>query len=186
MKNLLTILLGFVLLSACSGDAVVENKYSGYTARFSFSPVNAVPTLYRACNSLGDFCMIDMPIGGANQIRFRGFSSTDYYAKTAIQGYQSFLLGIGGVIIIGLPNMAEPGAMQSTVTCYDGCCSSCYRQSNITKPLELDEFGIVNCPSCHRKYDMNNQGMVIEGEKGHSLFRYAVSYNGTVVTVSNN
>lgn len=187
MKKIMAILLaGIMLLSSCSDGGNVENKYSRYSARFSFSPVNAIPTLYRACNSLGDFCIIDMPAGGGSQIRFRGFSSTDYYPCTAIQGYQGFILGRGGSLIVGLPNMPEPGAMQSVVTCYDGCCSSCYQQWNITKPLILEEFGIVRCNSCKRRYDMNNQGMVIEGDKGHSLFRYAVYYNGIGVTVNNN
>ena len=185
MKKLIIATLTLIL-AACSSDDVVQSKYSGYTARFSYSPVAACPSLQRACTGLGEFCIIDRPIDPQQRIRVRDNhgSDPDYIVPTALQSYSGVVLGLGA-LIIGMPSLAEMGSDQSVVTCYDGICPNCYIEYHISKQVVMDE-GFATCYSCNRVYDLNSQGMVTSGDGGHSLYRYAVGYNGTGVYVSNN
>lgn len=186
MKKLIVILLTAVL-AACSGDEDVQTKYSGYTARFSYSPVSSCPSLQRACTGMGEFCIIDRPIDPQQRFRVRDNhdNDPDWINPTAIQNYTSVVLGIGGSLIIGLPNLAEMGADIPTVICFDGICPNCYTNSHITKQVSLKD-GQATCAACQRTYDLNSQGIVTSEQGGHTLYRYAVGFNGTGVYVSNN
>lgn len=185
MKKLFIIAFA-ALMAACTGDEV-QSKYASYTAHFSFSPVAACPSLQRACTGLGEFCMVDRPIDQQQRIRVRDNhgSEPDYINPTAMQGYTSVVLGLGGALIIGLPSIAELGRDVPEVICYDGVCPNCYTTDHITKQLVLNE-GFAKCNKCERTYDLNNQGIVTSEQGGHTLYRYAVGYNGTGVYVSNN
>lgn len=180
------VLLGALLLTCC-GEETVTNKYSGYTARFSYSPVNACPSLYRACTGMGEFCIIDVPVGGQGRFRVRDNhgSEPDYINPTAIQGYSSIVLGLGGTLIIGLPTIAEMGSEQPGVVCYDGVCPYCYKTNNTTKQLSVSEDR-ATCRACEREYDLNNSGQEVSSLGGRPLYRYAANYNGTGIYVSNN
>ncbi len=170
------LLLTFYLFLTACGE--VENRFTNHTARFSYSPVSAVPNLYRACTSLGEFCSITYPVGTRYVIKSPSTpTAPDYIQRTALQGYQNFILGLNnGGLIIGLPSLAEMLETESRVTCYSLCCPNCYQDFNITKQLELRTGGIAQCNNCNRTYDLNNQGMVATGNKGRSLFRYYVHY----------
>lgn len=186
MKKLFIIALAALIVS-CTGDEEVQSKYANYTARFSYSPVAACPSLQRACTGLGEFCMVDRPIDQQQRIRVRDNhgSEPDYINPTALQSYSSIVLGLGGSLIVGLPSLAELGSEQSVVICYDGVCPNCYTSDHVTKQLVLDE-GFAECKKCGRTYDLNNQGIVTSEQGGHTLYRYAVGFNGTGVYVSNN
>jgi hypothetical protein len=186
MKKLLFILFT-VVLASCNGDEEVQNKYSSYQARFSYSPVATCPSLQRACTGMGEFCIIDRPLDQQQRIRVRDNhgKDPDWISRTALQNYTSIVLGIGGALIIGLPNLAELGMDQPVVICFDGVCPNCYTDSHITKQVVIKE-GQATCAACQRTYDLNSQGMVTSEQGGHSLYRYAVGFNGTGVYVSNN
>ncbi len=178
------LLLSLLFFSSCE---TAESTFSTYTARFSYSPVNAVPNLYRACTSLGEFCSITYPPGTKYIIKSPSTpSAPDYIMRTAIQGYQGFILGLGNGLIVGLPNMPAMLEQESHVICYDLCCPNCHRDYNILKQLELDTDGTALCHSCNRSYDMNNQGIVARGEGGRSLYRYYVHYNSMSQSLSVN
>ena len=158
MKKLIVILLT-AALAACNGVEDVQTKYSGYTARFNYSPVSACPSLQRACTGMGEFCIVDRPIDPQQRFRVRDN--------------------------IGLPNLAEMGTNTPGVICFDGICPNCYTNSHITKQVSLKD-GQATCAACQRIYDLNSQGIVTSEQGGHTLYRYAVGYNGTGVYVSNN
>lgn len=184
LRNLPCALAAVIALASC-GKA--DNRFSSYDARFSYSPVTAVPNLYRACTSMGEFCSITYPPGNRYVIKSPSMpSAPDYIVRTAIQGYQEFILGLGGGLIIGLPNMPEMLEQESHVTCYDMCCPNCYKSFNTLKQLELRTDGTALCQSCNRTYDLNNQGIIARGDAGRSLFRYYVHYNSFSQTLTVN
>lgn len=185
LRTLFPVLAVVCFLAAC-GKA--DSRFSTYEARFSYAPVSAVPNLYRACTSMGEFCSITYPPGNRFVIKSPSTpSAPDYIVRTAIQGYQGFILGLGGGLVIGLPNMPEMLEAESRVVCYDLCCPNCYRDFHILKQLELNTSGLALCNSCKRSYDLNNQGIVARGEAGRSLFRYYVHYAAATqsLTVNN-
>lgn len=156
---------------------------STYIAHFRFSPVSACPSLQRACTVKGDFCIIDRPIDPQQRIRVRDNhgNDPDWIDQTAIQNFNNIVLGLGGALIIGLPNSSD----SPSVVCFDGACPNCYVDDHFTKHLYLRD-GIATCAACQRAYDLNDRGIVTSGQEGFSLFRFEVNFNGTGVDVSNN
>ena len=42
--------------------------------------------------------------------------------------------------------------------------------------MQYKRIGYVECTGCGRSYDLNNNGIVSNGETGRALFRYRVNY----------
>lgn len=180
--RIIILLLVTMVMAGCEK---AENKYSNFSAHFTYTPVNSIPTLYRACTSYGEFCSITLPIGDVNRFHFTSVHGYDVANRTAIQGYTGFILGLSG-LIVGLPNIPELGQIEPTVVCYDLCCPNCYDESYISREMELREGGYTYCARCRRTYDLNNMGVVSQGDGGRSLFRYMVFYTGNTLAVNNN
>lgn len=189
IKLFLTMLVVVIATGILFSCEEADSKYSTYRAYFKYTPVSAKPNLFRACTSLGEFCSITYPPGINYVIKSPSTpSAVDYIQRTALQGYQGFVLGVGGGLIVGMPSIPEMLAQESQVTCYDLCCSNCYQNYHILKQLELHVGGFATCSSCQRSYDLNNQGMISKGEVGRSLFRYYVHYYAPTqtLTINNN
>ena len=183
---MLVVFMATGILSSCEK---ADNRYSAYRAYFRYNPVSAKPNLFRACTSLGEFCSITYPPGVNYVIKSPSTSSSvDYIARTALQGYQGFVLGIGGGLVVGMPVLPEMLEQESRVVCYDLCCPNCYQDYHILRQMALYVGGLASCSSCQRSYDLNNQGIVSKGDAGRSLFRYYVDYYSPTqtLTVSNN
>lgn len=183
---MLVVFMATGILSSCEK---ADNRYSAYRAYFRYNPVSAKPNLFRACTSLGEFCSITYPPGVNYVVKSPSTSSSvDYIARTALQGYQGFVLGIGGGLVVGMPVLPEMLEQESRVVCYDLCCPNCYQDYHILKQMALYVGGLASCSSCQRSYDLNNQGIVSKGDAGRSLFRYYVDYYSPTqtLTVSNN
>ena len=155
--------------------------YCNMPAKFVMENVYQAPVLYIACNSSGEFCSITT---NGKQFIFKGSKETSYVNMTALTGYTSFYLGLSG-LIVGLPNIPGYGQTESMVVCYDLACPNCYEDYNITKPLTLHEGGTATCKSCGRTYDLNNGGIVSDGNPGKSLFRYRVNYLNYTLIINN-
>lgn len=166
----------------CSSCGETEHTFCSLPANFAVTTVYAVPPLYTSLNSMGEFCTIR----AANNGYLFSHPSIESYTlpKTALSNYSGFYLGLSG-FIVGLPNIPELGYDQSRVVCFDLACSNCYNDFNITKRMELQESGKAFCPSCKRTYNLNARGEVCNGEAGHLLFRYRVSYVGDTMLISN-
>jgi len=175
-------LLLFLMISSCSDDAIVSNKYCSLPARFSYNPVSAVSQLYAACNSMGEWSTIRAV---NNQFVFGNLTGETPVNRTAVQNYSGFYMGLCG-FIVGLPNIPELGAVTSVITCYDLACSNCYKEAGVTKRLTLQSGGRAFCSKCQRTYDLNNIGQVSTGDAGINLYRYRVYYGNNTLSISNN
>lgn len=166
-------------LISCSDH--VESRYSGIPAHFVYKNTNTVPQLNAALNNPGEFATIVLD---RNYYRFTNLTGTTQVNKTALNNYSAFRMGLSG-FIVGLPNIPEPGMDISVVTCYELACPNCYRTQSVTRSLQLLEGGYAACTHCRRTYSLNNQGLVIAGDGGASLFRYRISYANNVLAIIN-
>ena len=169
--------LAFIAVFASSCDDNLNNRYCEFTARFHVDNVTSYPVLATSCTSLGEFCTITLPINGGGKVYVSNYKQTSYIESTVLQKYTGGLqLGLGG-LVIGKPSTPEMLEDESQVTCYDLCCPNCYYNFNIQKQMTLGKNNdTLVCPTCSRTYDLNNMGIVSQGEAGHALFRYSVTY----------
>lgn len=162
-----------------------EQAYSNHVARFSFSPTNTVPQLNAALNNPGQFCTI---AARNSQYVFHspGIREDYKYTLTELDRKSKYVLGLSG-FIVGIPIMADQLSAQSSVVCFDLACPNCYEEASITRDLTLLENQRAKCGRCGRLYDLNNQGIITDGEQGTSLYRYRIQYypSGNNMTVNN-
>lgn len=95
---------------------------------------------------------------------------------TALDERWGFVLGMNGGIIVGYGNSAD-----GTFYAYDRECPNCFDPNALpvrSHKVEVGEFGIAVCHTCHRRYDLNNGGIVSEGEAGKKLTRYRATTTG--------
>ncbi len=186
------------LLTSC-GDT--EYEYSGYPAYFIFeNNAGRSAALASAMNaqSPGIFCRITT--SGADYFSFTSNQGlSDRQAKTAIDENRTVKLGVYNEtgVIVGFGNLDNP----PTFYAYDSQCPNCYKNTNLLRfSLSMNTDGTAECGNCHRKYDMNNNGLVVnagdsvvvDGEKievqpGDRLIRYHASTTGPqgVLSVTN-
>lgn len=176
--RLITLLLSLLFLTACTEDA--ENTYSRHRAFFRFQPVSAVAPLNNALNSMGEFCTVRQ---NATHYLFNGSAGEAKWQKTGVDEYNA-MQAIGG-FIIGKATLSDIGTNVFPLLCFDLACSNCYDEANIARNLSLEENGRAVCTRCHRTYDLNNQGIIVEGNKGKKLFRYRIQYSSDLVIVQN-
>ncbi len=87
-----------------------------------------------------------------------------------------FSLGHNNGIIVGYGFGTE-----GIFYCYDRECPNCFDPDAMpirSKPISVDEFGIGSCKTCHRQYDLNNGGIVSDGDNGKKLTRYHATTTG--------
>ena len=161
-----------VMFQAC-GPAY--DMYCNIRAHFVASNVLSIsPTLFRSCTSPGEFCTITNPVSDALRIHFKSIGTEDSSNRTALQD-RTIVLGLGG-LIVGLPSIAEQLEDDPKVVCFDLTCPNCYKEYNISRLMQYKRIGYVDCMGCGRSYDLNNNGIVSNGETGRALFRYRVNY----------
>lgn len=175
-------LLATVLFSGC-GET--EYEYSRYPCRLVFdNTANRSPALASAMNvmSPGIFCRITMAGNYFNFSTNQGLS--DRVTMEAPDQEVSIVLGVynGTGIIVGYGNLNNP----ATFYAYDSQCPNCYHDSGLPRySLTMNTDGTAECSSCHRKYDMNNGGIVSSGDGGDKMIRYRAGVAGNVLNVNN-
>ena len=158
-----------------------ETIYCNLPARFTMENIYQAPALYTACNSMGEFCTITAQ---GSTFVFTGSKITSTVNRTALNDYAGFYLGLSG-FIVGLPYIPEMGKDQSQIVCFDLACSNCYHDFTVTKRMTIKDGGFSYCSSCHRTYDLNNLGLISDGEAGKPLFRYRVNLIGNTLVIAN-
>ena len=178
-------LLFIISLLSFSYCEKAEQPYSNHIARLTLSATNLIPQLNSSLNNPGEFCTIT---AHNNTYIFHSPGLREDYVHeiTELERKSNFVLGLSG-LIVGTPIMAEQLTTQSAVVCFDLACPNCYEEAAITRNLTLRESQRVECARCGRRYDLNTQGILIDGPDGRSLFRYRANYypSGYTLTISN-
>ena len=177
----LALSLTLLSLTGCVEEGYTSQKFCNLPARFSFNPVSSVSQLYSAVNSMGQWCTITAT---GTQFVFANTTGSTPVNRTQVNNYTGFYMGLTG-FIVGLPNIPELGTDYSVVTCYDRACRNCYEEQYVTKPLTLHANGTATCPKCQRTYDLNNQGIVSQGDPGKNLYRYRITYGNNTLAINN-
>lgn len=129
-------------------------------------------TIASAMNPLspGTFCLIrKTESAGVSYFDFStnmGLSSRQKF--TAVEQRMSLIFGLNNGVIVGYGNASQP----ATFYAYDKECPNCFDPDAIpvkSKPLTMDDKGHATCQVCHRVYDMNNRGFIIDGTTENSL-----------------
>ncbi len=176
-KRILTTVAMALAAVACTTDA----EYSSWPCRFVYdNGVHLDQTLATATNSLsrGVFCHITETVRqGARHLVFtnsEGLSSTQ--RETAAENQSNYQLGLCNGIIVGFQTFnTQPNG---GFVAYDAQCPNCVRTGNAAGSskyiVRMDSKGMATCPNCNRQYQLNNRGIVVNGEKDdHKLEQYA-------------
>ena len=167
------------------------SEYSTWPCRFFYDNLmHNDATLASAINSgsRGVFCQVTQESRrGKQYVQFKnniGISSEK--PKDVIDVENKFIMGLNNGIIIGHQtlNMEPFGGFVG----YDIQCPNCVRNENNTiNPnyrVTMDSKGIATCSKCKKTYDMNNSGIVQNGEEGDTgLARYVAITDGQHVSV---
>ena len=189
MKRMLAyaLLLITTLLAACQAD----QEFSSLPCRLSYNNmVQQDITLASAmnANSRGVFCKIYQSAkAGALYFNFEsnagGKTQKPMTAEEKRDWQQDrIILGINNGIIVGFQNLVTQDAYGGFAA-YDAQCPNCMRKNNNylspAYPLAMSVAGIATCTKCDKRYDMNNGGIVLNGEEGDKgLERYVGSTTG--------
>lgn len=173
MKYKLLFLL-LPLLMAC-GNA--ENEYSSQYCQLLIdnNTEHRDPTLARAMTPYsGVFVCITTTVhNGASFFRFTDNQGSEPTESrfSAIDDRRKPVIGMNNAVIVGYGNVKDPAPFFA----YDRECPNCFEFNRIpvrSYPLQMLPSGLAECKTCKRKYNLNNRGLVAEGEGGKSLTRY--------------
>ncbi len=191
-RNLFYLIIWLICLTltpvftACSSDD--DNLYyTGSKASFSYSPVENSPLLMRALRNSGEFAIfLNTVYNGSMRFVISNAQGTEETIQgTSVDYYKSMYFGISNGFIIGMPTLPEVGADIVSPVCFDVVCPNCYDNYSICKRLSLREGGFAFCSSCVRTYNLNNYGIVSDGDGGRSLFRYHITAAGSTMSIYN-
>ena len=154
-----------LLLAGCQA----EGEYSTWPCRFDYNNlIHQDPTLATAmnANSRGVFCKISET--GLNFVFQNNQNMSTQQNMTEEERRSNFILGVNNGIIVGYQtfNTTPNGGFVA----YDAQCPNCVRKENNylnpKYPLSMSTSGIATCGKCGKKYDMNNRGIIQNGEEG--------------------
>ena len=124
--------------------------------------------------------------GGARYFKFSSNQGTSSEAIfDGIDSRRSLILGMNDGLIVGYGVLTDP----VTFYAYDRECPNCFSPDALpvrSYPLHINNTGIATCSTCKRKYDLNNGGILAEGEKGNKMTRYRASTTGPYGVLSVN
>ena len=173
-----------VMILLCSCNA--ENEYSSQPCYFAYQNATFLDaTLASAmdANSRGVFCQIsESTSGGATFLNFsNNMGMTSQKKESALEQGTTYIIGINNGIIVGYQAFNE--TPNGGFVAYDLQCPNCVRKhSSYTNPkyrLTMSSSAIATCGTCGKKYDMNNRGVIQNGESGDvNLIQYLASTTG--------
>lgn len=146
--------------------------------------------LQRACESQGVFCLVYKDV---SKFYFQGprADQLNELPITDRDKYNGMIMGLAG-FFIGRPSLPDTS---NPMVCYDAACPNCYQDRVITKRLQFIDTYMVECPTCHRTYNLDDRGYVYktpeneDQDPAHNrrLIRYQVHYypNQFTLVVSN-
>lgn len=158
-----------------------EYEFSNKPCYFVFdNSTHNDPTLAAAMTqNSGTFVAVTLTFhSGARYFRFSSNQGTSSESKfDGIDSRRSLLLGMNEGLIVGYGLLTDP----VTFYAFDRECPNCFSPDELpirSHPLQINSAGLATCNTCKRKYDMNNGGILAEGEKGNKMVRYRASTTG--------
>ena len=174
----------FLIFVSCEAD----NEYSTWPCRFAYdNSVHLDATLASAMdvNVPGMFCLITETVqGGVKYLNFKSnHNAVSSLAETEAEKRAEYILGLNNGIIVGFQNAVLDDFGNALFVAYDVQCPNCVRQYNNTLSpnygISMNDHGIATCGKCGRKYDLNNGGLLQNGQAGDTgLEKYAASTTG--------
>ena len=171
------------LLVGCEAD----EEYSTHACRFSYNNmIHNDATLASAMDehSRGVFCLIsENTRSGVRYLVFENSAGLkSEKVETAEEVEAKFILGLNNGIIVGFQTLNTEGTSRGFVA-YDVQCPNCVNRTNNTANpnfrVTMESSGIATCSKCGKKYDMNNGGIILNGEEGdRGLDKYVASTTG--------
>ena len=167
------------LLFACSE---AERLYDNYPVRFVVQNTNTNEVLNAALSGMGEFCTAVNQGSAVAYTNLKTTISVPLSARDLSYGYYSY--GRSNGFIIGHTSMIS-SRFPDQVVCYDIVCPNCYNDLSISRSLHLLSGARAQCGKCQRTYDLNELGMVTQGEAGRSLYRYSARYSPFQLVIGN-
>jgi len=186
------IVCALVALLSVVSSCNVEDEYStDYLCHFVFySQYHAGNIIGGSVNeaSMGQFVKISTTVSG-NISYITAELASGQSEKIAITSeietrvFSTYELGAHNALIVG-------NSIYGGLYAYDGQCPNCLASYSTTKfPLSWTKDSMVGqwvkCSKCGRSYDLNNSGVVADGDGGLSLLRYRAHFDGNVLNVNN-
>ncbi len=183
-ESLLSMKWAIFALWCCCGlmGCKAEGEYSTWPCRFDYdNAIHQDQTLATAMNadSRGVFCKISE--SGVYYTFQNNQNMKSQQPKTAEETQRNYVLGVNNGIIVGFQtfNTTPYGGFVA----YDAQCPNCVRNTNNYLnpkfPLSMSTSGIASCSKCGKKYDLNNGGIIQNGEEGDvGLEKYLASSTG--------
>ena len=169
-------------LSSCNA----ENEYSSQPCYFAYQNANYLdPALASAMNaqSRGVFCQISESMSaGVTYLNFKNNQGlTSQQKETALERQTAYVIGVNNGIIVGYQTLND--SPNGGFAAYDLQCPNCVRRhasyTNPRYPLTMAVSGIATCSNCNKHYDMNNRGVIQDGESGDvNLTQYVATTTG--------
>ena len=110
-----------------------------------------------------------------------GYDNAIQKPKTEQERLANQVLGLNNGIIVGFQTLNQ--SPNGGFVAYDVQCPNCVRRENNTLnpkfAVALSNTGIATCGKCGKKYDLNNGGIVQNGEQGDvGLAKYLATTTG--------
>ncbi len=170
----------FAMLGLCTCGNT-EYEFSNKPCYFIFdNSTHNDPTLAAAMTPYsGTFVAVTLTFhSGARFFKFNSNQGTSSESKLdGIDTRRSLILGMNEGLIVGYGVLTDP----VTFYAYDRECPNCFSPEEMplrSYPLQISNTGLATCNTCKRKYDMNNGGILAEGEKGNKMIRYRAFSTG--------
>lgn len=173
MKRLLLGLIVLLTLTACE-DAESEFDTT-HRAAFLYKSVSTRTPLRSALNGAGVYCRV-WALNGLYHFE-SNYGVTDQDNILAVVGGRPYNAICG--FIVGRSALIDMKGRQPLYA-FDLACPNCSQQAALSIRLEFRATGspLVVCHKCHRSYDLDNGGLLVEGAQGIKLFRYHIDYDG--------
>ena len=186
--------LPFYLLTLLLLSCKADNEYSTWPCRFAYdNGIHQDATLASAMdvNVPGMFCLITESVqGGVKYLNFKSnYNDESSLPETEAEKRAEYILGLNNGIIVGFQNSQLDEFGRAMFVAYDVQCPNCVRQSgNTSSPnygVTMDDKGLATCGKCGRRYNLNNGGIVQNGQEGDTgLEKYAAATSGPFGHVS--
>ena len=178
MHSALLALLAALMLTGCQA----EGEYSTWPCRFGYdNSIHQDPALATAmnANSRGVFCRIRED--GLYYVFQNNQNITSRQPKSEMEKLANQILGLNNGIIVGFQTFNE--TPNGGFVGYDVQCPNCVRRENNTLnpkfAVSVGSDGIAKCSKCGKKYDLNNGGIIQNGEEGDvGLQKYLATTTG--------